>query len=47
MGKERQAEIKRLKEIRVCLENTSNGCQGRGRCARPCFHGDPNVLSVQ
>lgn len=47
IGKERQGERQRKKEIRVCLQNSTNGCQGRGSCARPCFHSDPNVLSVQ
>lgn len=30
MGKDRQEKIEKVKEIRVCLEKTTNGCQGRG-----------------
>lgn len=39
---DRETERKRSE-----FENITNGCQGRGSCTRPCFHGNPNVLSVQ
>lgn len=41
IGEERQVKT------RVRLQNATNAFQGRGSCAHPCFHSDPNVISVQ